>query len=184
MLSTLKINIGTPGRKSPGDHWTTRQFRGNAMTQITQAQTASTRSEGDFDRLVRLPARVSAPSSLLRRLLRALDTVQRRILTSRQEEEALLRLDQLDEHQLHDVGLVRVEEVVGWQIAARGAAPTAITRFSYQRLPSTENNHATASPGFAGAEPAGNRRQGSCGLESLSDVPVAPRSIPKAPGPK
>ena len=125
------------------------------MTQITQVQTASTRSQGDFDRLVRLPALSSAPSSLLRRLLQALATVQRKILASRQEEEAFLRLNRLDEHHLHDIGLVRVEEIVGWRIAARGAAPTAITRLSYQRLPGTENNRAAANQGRAGAEPAG-----------------------------
>jgi uncharacterized protein YjiS (DUF1127 family) len=118
------------------------------MTHVTQAETASRASRGDFDRLARLPALFYATSSLLRSLLQALATVQRKILASRREEEALFRLNQLDEHQLRDIGLVRVEEIVGWRIAARGAAPTAIIRVSYQRLPGTENNRATSKTCF------------------------------------
>jgi uncharacterized protein YjiS (DUF1127 family) len=111
------------------------------MTDFTQVQTASALS--------------SAPSSLLRSLLQTLATVQRKILASRREEEAFFRLNQLDDHQLQDIGLERVEEIVGWRIAARGAAPTAIIRLTYRRLPGTENNRATASQECAGAEPAG-----------------------------
>jgi uncharacterized protein YjiS (DUF1127 family) len=117
------------------------------MTQIIQVPTASTRSQGDFSRLLRPPALFFATYSLLRGLPEALAFVQRIILASRQEEEAFRRLDQLDEYQLQDVGLVRVEEIVGWRISARGAAPTAIIRLSYQSLPGTENNRAVTSQG-------------------------------------
>jgi uncharacterized protein YjiS (DUF1127 family) len=124
------------------------------MTHITQAESATRGSRGDFDRLARPLALFYATSSLLRGLLLSLASVQRKILASRREEEAFFRLNQLDEHQLRDIGLMRVEEIVGWQIAARGAAPTAIIRFSYQRLAGTENNGATASQGCTSAKPA------------------------------
>jgi hypothetical protein len=71
--------------------------------------------------------------------LGALGSLIRDVLAGPRRNDGLQRLDQLDEHHLRDVGLVRVEEIIGWRVVARGAAPVAVTRYSYQLMPGSES---------------------------------------------
>jgi hypothetical protein len=81
--------------------------------------------------------------------LRAFDSLKRDILAGRGRNDGLQRLDQLDEHHLRDVGLVRIEEIIGWRVVARGAAPVAVTRYSYQLMPGSESSRLGTEAGSA-----------------------------------